>query len=207
MRSILMVFSTLFMSTQVFSQSFMDLTISENYYFYELLIREGFEDSTRLSVTNFTRWEIDGTEIEENTILSFASVNVRLLPHINFSAGGYLEPNTFSPLLGFNYYRRFNQILLNGVIHTGLDNAPIQEVILGVTREAVMSKKISLFAQGILALRLKRLGFQTAEQSGKFGVSFLTFQFGISAQFRQNESEEIIQRDGSSIGLFVRKSF
>jgi hypothetical protein len=165
-----------------------------------------FEDGSKFSFFNYTRFRINYSNQVNNQVLSYSTINYEIGKGFGLATGGFVFNNKFVPVLAANYFYQNDTWLINIFPSVELNKNANIEMFLFVQYRQKLTDKLRLFTQLIANSNFNFKKHNFSEQSLRVGLDYKKFQFGLGSDL------SVIPMPGKAdfqqnLGLFIRKEF
>jgi hypothetical protein len=184
-----------------------ELFSTRKYASQEVFWEKSFSDSSKWSIFNYARFQIDYSTQEKNEFFSYNTVNYLITNHLSGAIGGYLTKEGFVPVIAANYFQVKENWNLSIFPSIELKANPFYEIFFFTQIRPKINDRWHLFSQLIGSANFNFSQHRFSELLVRLGVQRKYLQFGLGTNarlFRIVEDGMPKQVFENNVGVFLR---
>ena len=194
------------------AQNVAEVFVNDKNVSHEIWLSGAFQDSSRLSIFNYTRFRVDYESTTANEFLSYSTINYEIVKGFGIATGGFILNSGFVPVIAFNYFYQNETWLVNIFPSVELVEDPNKEVFLFLQYRPRLNDRLRLFSQLVYNANFTLERHNFSEQNLRLGLEYRSLQFGIGGDvtqvpFEMPETSRVNTDWNFNFGLFLRKEF
>lgn len=190
-----------------YSQIAFELFSSRKYASQEVFWEKSFSDSSKWSIFNYARFQVDYASQANNEFFSYNTINYLLTNHLAGSIGGFISQDGFVPVLALNYFKVKENWNFSIFPSIELQAHPFYEIFFFTQFRPKLNEKWRLFSQVIGSSNFNFSQHRFSELLLRLGVQHKFLQFGLGSNarlFRVIENNVPRQLFENNLGIFLR---